>query len=129
MPDQATQQMTSDELKLLRKALGLSQDELGDAIGMSRISVGLMERGQAPIEKRTELAVRYLAVATPAPAFDSPKAIEAAARALCRRAGHPENIRFEGQPMWASFVDEATAAIAAAKRAAGVTDTNRQTPA
>lgn len=41
-------------------------------------------------------------------------AIEAAARALCRLAGHPENIRFEGQPMWKSYVLDAEAAIAAA---------------
>jgi hypothetical protein len=31
---------------------------------------------------------------------DVEKAIEAAARALCRLDGHPENIRFEGNPMW-----------------------------
>lgn len=42
------------------------------------------------------------------------KAIEAAARALCRFAGNPENTRFEGQPMWQSYIPEATAAIEAA---------------
>lgn len=42
------------------------------------------------------------------------RAIEAAARALCRLAGHPENIRFEGQPMWKSYIPEAKAAIDAA---------------
>jgi hypothetical protein len=42
------------------------------------------------------------------------KAIEAAARALCRLAGHPENTKFEGKPMWQSFVPEAKAAIEAA---------------
>ena len=41
-------------------------------------------------------------------------AIEAAARALCRQAGHPENIRFEGKPMWESFRPEAKAAVEAA---------------
>ncbi|MGK6324646.1 helix-turn-helix transcriptional regulator [Sphingomonas sp. DT-51] len=49
-----------EELKTLRKAAGLTQDQLAAAIGMSRVSIGLMERGQAPIERRTELAVRYL---------------------------------------------------------------------
>lgn len=42
------------------------------------------------------------------------KAIEAAARALCRSAGNPENTRFEGKPMWQSYIPEATAAIQAA---------------
>jgi len=42
------------------------------------------------------------------------KAIEAAARALCRLAGHPENTKFEGKPMWQSFAPEAKAAIEAA---------------
>jgi len=42
------------------------------------------------------------------------KAFEAAARALCRHAGHPENTKFEGKPMWQSFLPEAKAAIEAA---------------
>lgn len=42
------------------------------------------------------------------------KAIEAAARALCRLAGNPENAIFEGKPMWQSYVGEAKAAIDAA---------------
>ncbi len=45
---------------------------------------------------------------------DVEKAIEAAARALCREDGHPENIRFEGQPMWRSYLPSAKAAIDAA---------------
>lgn len=52
--------MQPDELKALRKATGMTQEQLAIAIGMSRVSVGLMERGQAPIERRTALAVRYL---------------------------------------------------------------------
>ncbi|MEG3177070.1 hypothetical protein U1872_12580 [Sphingomonas sp. RB3P16] len=46
--------------------------------------------------------------------MDLQKAIEAAARALCRLAGIPENSRFEGRAMWESYVPEATAAIDAA---------------
>lgn len=53
--------MQPDEMKALRKSIGWTQDQLASAIGMSRVSVGLMERGQTPIERRTELAVRYLA--------------------------------------------------------------------
>lgn len=42
------------------------------------------------------------------------KAIEAAKRALCRHADHPENTKFEGKPMWQSFLPKAKAAIDAA---------------
>lgn len=53
--------MQGDELKALRKATGLTQSAFADAIGLSRVSIGLMERGAAPIERRTALAARYLA--------------------------------------------------------------------
>lgn len=33
---------------------------------------------------------------------DLERAIETAARALCRFDGHPKNARFEGRPMWMS---------------------------
>ena len=52
--------MQPDEMKSMRKAAGMSQAELGEAIGLSRVTVGVMERGEAPIEKRTGLAVRYV---------------------------------------------------------------------
>lgn len=52
--------MQGEELKALREAAGMSQAELADEIGMSRESIGKMERGQAPIEKRTELAAQYV---------------------------------------------------------------------
>jgi hypothetical protein len=45
---------------------------------------------------------------------DVDKAFEAAARALCRLDGHPENIRFEGRPMWQSYLPAARVAIEAA---------------
>lgn len=37
----------------------MSQAQLAEAIGMARETIGAMERDQAPIELRTELAVRY----------------------------------------------------------------------
>lgn len=52
--------MQGDELKALRQGLGLSQADFADAIGLSRVLIGQMERGQAPIEKRTAMAARYL---------------------------------------------------------------------
>ena len=56
----------------------------------------------------------YLFGSTEAKVMSKEKAIEAAARALCRLAGIPENTRFEGEPMWQSYLAEATAAIEAA---------------
>jgi transcriptional regulator with XRE-family HTH domain len=52
--------MTDHELREARLSLGLSQQALGDALGMSRENVSRMEAGKKPIERRTELAVRYL---------------------------------------------------------------------
>ena len=50
-----------EEVKAVRKGLGLSQQALGDALGLSRVTVGQMERGRAPIERRTVLSLLYLA--------------------------------------------------------------------
>ncbi|HWW64660.1 MAG TPA: hypothetical protein VNZ43_07870 [Sphingomonadaceae bacterium] len=52
--------MQGDELEARRKGVAMSQAGLADAIGMTREMIGLLERGAATIEKRTELAVRYL---------------------------------------------------------------------
>lgn len=54
--------MQPDELRDLRKALGMSQHEFADTIGMSRKAISEMERGSAPIERRTMLAARYIAL-------------------------------------------------------------------
>lgn len=43
-----------------------------------------------------------------------PKAArELAARALCRHDGHPEDTKFEGRPMWESYLPAADAVLAA----------------
>lgn len=39
---------------------------------------------------------------------------ERAARALCRLAGVPEDTRFEGRPMWESYLPEVDAVLSAA---------------
>lgn len=52
--------MTASELKKARVALGLSQAQLAEELGLSRYFVGLMERGDRRIEKRTDLSVRFL---------------------------------------------------------------------
>jgi len=38
---------------------------------------------------------------------------ERAARALCRLAGNPEDTRFEGRPMWESYLPEVDAVLGA----------------
>ena len=53
--------MGGNEVRQLRRKAGLSQAELGGLIGISRETVGRIERGAEPIERRTELAVRYVA--------------------------------------------------------------------
>ena len=39
--------------------------------------------------------------------------LERAARALCRHAGNPENPKFEGRPMWESYLPDARAVLEA----------------
>lgn len=53
--------MTGHEMKELRQRSKLSQAQLAAAIGMSRESIGRIERSPERVEKRTELAVRYIA--------------------------------------------------------------------
>lgn len=53
--------MQPSELKELRTICGMSQAKFASALGMSRVTVSNMERGSAPIEKRTGLAAQYLA--------------------------------------------------------------------
>jgi hypothetical protein len=40
-------------------------------------------------------------------------ALERVARTLCRRAGNPENVQFEGRPMWQSYLPDAHAVLVA----------------
>ena len=51
--------MNPEELLAARCKLGLSQREMGGAIGLSREAISSMERGKRPIELRTVLAIRY----------------------------------------------------------------------
>lgn len=39
---------------------------------------------------------------------------ERAARALCRLAGNPEDTKFDGRPMWESYLPEVDAVLEAA---------------
>ena len=53
--------MDATGLRTLRKEMNLRQASLAKALGMTPQYIGLMERGLAPIEPRTEMSVRYLA--------------------------------------------------------------------
>ena len=46
------------------------------------------------------------------------KTIERAARKLCELDGLPENIRFEGAPMWRSYVPQVRALLDSVRAAA-----------
>ncbi|RYF17853.1 MAG: helix-turn-helix domain-containing protein [Oxalobacteraceae bacterium] len=74
--------MQGEEMKALRTRAGLSQAGLGEAIGMARETIGAMERGAAPIEKRTELAVRYVTMRPPTGADNGDARAEAGASEL-----------------------------------------------
>ncbi len=54
--------MIGKGLKRARARLGLTQKELGDALGVHWNSVARMERDEFPIIRTTELAVKYLLI-------------------------------------------------------------------
>jgi len=54
--------MQGEELRSIRKALGWTQERLAAELGMTKTFIGMMERNDRQIEKRTALAVRYLAL-------------------------------------------------------------------
>ena len=54
--------MIGAELKRVRARLGITQKELGEALGVHWNSVARMERDEFPIIRTTELAVKYLLV-------------------------------------------------------------------
>lgn len=57
--------MQGEQLRSIRKDLGWTIAEMAKQLGMSETYVGQMKRGQKPIERRTELAARYLALTCP----------------------------------------------------------------
>ena len=52
--------MTRTDLRATRAALGFTQQQLADAIGMHPNTVACMERGDKPISPRTAAAVEML---------------------------------------------------------------------
>jgi transcriptional regulator with XRE-family HTH domain len=54
--------MTGEDMRRGRLQLKLTQKELGEALGIHKNSVARMERGEFPIIRTTELALKYLLV-------------------------------------------------------------------
>jgi DNA-binding XRE family transcriptional regulator len=52
--------MTANEFAAWRQALSVSQARAGEMLGISRVSVGKLERGEVPVDVRTVLACRWL---------------------------------------------------------------------
>lgn len=52
--------MSPDKLRKIRVKLELTQSELAEALGVSRITVTRWETGVLEIDKRTQLAVEHL---------------------------------------------------------------------
>ena len=69
--------MQGDELKAIRIALGFTQRQMADAFDMSSTFIGLMERGERPIDRRTALSALYLR--------DNPEAAEELAAPIWER--------------------------------------------
>lgn len=54
--------MKGRELRRARKALGMTQRELAEALGLNKNTVARAERDEIPIPRITELATRYLSL-------------------------------------------------------------------
>jgi transcriptional regulator with XRE-family HTH domain len=53
--------MTPAQLRRLRKHKGWSQDDLAEVLGVHPMTVSKWERGEQPMDKRTQIAIRCLA--------------------------------------------------------------------
>jgi predicted transcriptional regulator len=54
-----------DDIRTIRRELGMTQTELAEALGVSQGTVSRMEAGDIPVNKRTALALRALRAAKP----------------------------------------------------------------
>jgi transcriptional regulator with XRE-family HTH domain len=52
--------MTGQELRLARRKLKMTQREIARKLELHKNTIARMERGELPIVKTTELAVRFL---------------------------------------------------------------------
>lgn len=59
--DLEMQKFDASEVKGIRKALGFTQQQFGEAIGVSRPTVSLMESGTIAVSRETSLLIERLA--------------------------------------------------------------------
>jgi transcriptional regulator with XRE-family HTH domain len=52
--------MTREQFRTIRKDLRMTQVELAEFLGVSSRFISMLEAGHSPIERRTELSMRYL---------------------------------------------------------------------
>ena len=58
----ATDAMTGKELRRARNRLKMTQEQLGEALGLHENTIARIERDELPVVRQTELAVKYLLV-------------------------------------------------------------------
>lgn len=49
-----------ETLRSIRKGLGLTQNDLASMLDLTPRAIGMMERGEMDVSKRTSLAIRYI---------------------------------------------------------------------
>ncbi|WP_254772163.1 helix-turn-helix domain-containing protein [Sphingomonas sp. NFR04] len=96
--------MQPEELKQLRTARGVSQKEFGTAIGLSAVFIGMMERGEKPIELRTALAAKQWAAGMDRIGLKATDPEERAARKLCEYYGHFPDSETKDGPAWRAYL-------------------------
>lgn len=67
--------MAMDDIKAIRRELGLSQEELGTKLGLNQSTICRFETGKLPVDGRTRLALnalRMMAAPAAAPAESVP---------------------------------------------------------
>lgn len=49
-----------DDIRNIRKQLGLTQAEFADRLGLNQSTISRLENGEIPLDKRTQLAAQAL---------------------------------------------------------------------
>jgi transcriptional regulator with XRE-family HTH domain len=57
--------MEPADILFLRQQMGLTQAQLAEELGVTRVTVAYWERGRTPIRRIVVLALRYLAMTRP----------------------------------------------------------------
>lgn len=112
--------MQPDQLRELRKSLNWTQADMATAMGISRKAVNEMEGREEPIDRRTELAARFLAgsVGRPSPLLVERGATAAWGELLSQSGAH---LRIDAQDNQIMGIVDMDAVVQAAFRAMNAT--------